>query len=155
MSAVVPPTMVYRREKLMQTVCAQLIEDHKHCDQLFLEVEKHVVHCRWEEAAVGFLAFNAVFEQHIATEESTFFPLIKHAGGEDAWPLEDLRSEHAKLQMILIRLGEAIGKRNKEDFYLHAESFFILMHTHSIKEEQILYPRLMLHRSILFDQPIE
>lgn len=126
----------------MQTVCAKLIEDHKHCDQLFVAVEQLVLQRQWKEAAESLVTFTAVFGRHIETEESTFFPLIKEAGGEDAWPLEDLRSEHAKLAMILARIAQAIQKESKEDFYLHAESFFILMYTHSIKEDQILYPKL-------------
>ncbi|WP_162256955.1 hemerythrin domain-containing protein [Noviherbaspirillum sp. Root189] len=133
----------------MQTISAKLIEDHKHWDQLFLEVEKHVLQCRWKEAVDNIAEFKTVFERHIATEEAMFFPLIKLAGGEDAWPLMDLRSEHAKLEMILARIAEAIQKQSKADFYLHAESFFILMHTHSIKEDQILYPKLERYHEIL------
>ena len=133
----------------MQTVCAKLIEDHQHCDQLFLEVGSRVAQCWWEDAAAKLAAFNTVFEAHVATEESIFFPLIKQAGGEDAWPLKDLRSEHAKLEMILVRIGEAIKKQSKEDFYLHAESFIILMYTHSLKEEQILYPKLERYKAIM------
>lgn len=130
----------------MPTVCEQLIDDHRRCDDLFLSMEKKVGQSKWKEALDQFLAFSTAFQRHIETEESVFFPLIKDVAGEDAWPLKELRAEHAKLEMIMLRLGEAIRNQSKDDFILHAESFFILMHTHSIKEEQILYPELELKK---------
>ncbi|WP_334187656.1 hemerythrin domain-containing protein [Noviherbaspirillum sp.] len=130
----------------MPTASDQIIDDHKQCDALFLSVEQHVGQYEWEQAFIDFLKFNTAFRRHIAMEESIFFPLIRDSAGEDAWPLKDLQSEHAKLEMILLRIEESIRKRSKDDFLLHAESFFILMHTHSIKEEQILYPKLEAHK---------
>jgi len=126
----------------MNDLFTQLMIEHRHCDDLFLQVENMVGKGEWDHALAAFLAFSAAFRRHVATEEERCFPLLRKASGEDAWPVKVLGAEHAQLEMILCRMEQAVQARNKADFMLHAESFLILMHTHSIKEEEIIYPGL-------------
>lgn len=126
----------------MNKSCTELIVDHRRCDDLFLQLEDVVSHSAWDRALPALVAFSSAFRQHVSAEESTFFPLLRKAAGDNAWPITVLHGEHAKLELILRRIETAVQDRNREDFMMHAESFFILMHTHSIKEEEILYPRL-------------
>lgn len=126
----------------MNTNYDRLIDDHKFCDELLAKLENDVSQSRWDDATSSYASFSAAFNQHIAVEESTFFPMIRKVAGEEAWPVDVLGAEHSRLQMIMLRMASAVSNRQKSDFMLHLESFLILMHTHSIKEEQILYPTI-------------
>jgi hemerythrin-like domain-containing protein len=130
-----------------------VVDDHNYFYTLLANLESDVSQAKWDEAQFSLLAFSTAFRHHIELEESIYFPMIKKVAGNETWPVEVLSAEHSRLKLILLRMESAVSLHRKNDFILHVESFLIQMHTHSVKEEQILYKNIKHVALLANDRP--
>lgn len=51
-----------------------------------------------------------------------------------------MRGEHVELRALLQRMGDAVQARDRDEVLGTAETFFLFLQQHNVKEEQVLYP---------------
>lgn len=124
----------------MATIFDYLLSDHRRCDILFDELSRSIVAHQWALASHYHAQFVTSFASHIDKEETLFFPRLKQAVSGSDWLISELTIEHERLRTLLARVGKSVRDNDQDEFFLHAESFLLLMREHSKKEEEILYP---------------
>ena len=127
------------------TVMMKMISDffsaqHRAGDKLFEEMEQAVSHGDWPQAESLCERFHDDIEQHLANEENVLFPLLEDATGMRPGPTQVMRGEHVEIRELLQRIGEAIKTGEKNESLGIAETLFLFLQQHNVKEEQVLYP---------------
>jgi hemerythrin-like domain-containing protein len=123
----------------MGKLSERMVDDHNRCDALLLAALSKVGECDWEQASPAFDRFHTALNRHLTMEESVLFPTIEKVLKDGEGLFDLLRAEHARLKLILLRMQDAVRVNGRSNFLLHSDSFAMLMHAHSIKEEEILY----------------
>lgn len=123
----------------METISNYLGTDHTRCDESFAQLEASVSNGKWEDAEAAFRYFNDAMERHFRMEEKVLFTAFEQATGNTAGPTSVMRMEHQHLRSIISSVSDAIGKRDTDEFFAHADTLRIMMHQHNLKEESILY----------------
>jgi hemerythrin-like domain-containing protein len=123
----------------MSSISEYLSEEHRHCDDLFVEAENAVSQSRWNDAEKPFHDFMLSTEIHFNREELVLFPAFEQATTPSGGPTEVMRSEHRQIRSILQRLEEALKKRDTDQFLGEAETLLPLVQQHNLKEESMLY----------------
>ena len=123
----------------MGIICDYMESDHKRCDALFEQLETSLDKQQWEQAALELSSFKQALERHFAMEENVLFVAFEQAAGNSAGPTAVMRLEHQHMRSILSRLIDAVGARDMNDFFGHADTLRIMMQQHNLKEESILY----------------
>lgn len=124
----------------MNTVTDYMSIDHKHCDEVFATLENSVKNGRWDAAGAAFKEFIGAMEVHFEMEETILFPAFEKATGSSAGPTSVMRSEHQQMRDIFAELGDALERREANDFSGVADTLNIMLQQHNMKEEGILYP---------------
>lgn len=123
----------------MDTISRYLSADHARCDALFAQLETSVGAGHWKQAETEAECFQQALERHFRMEESVLFPVFEQATDNRNGPTGVMRTEHQHIRIILSRLSEAVGQRDADDFFGHADTLRIMTHQHNLKEESILY----------------
>jgi hemerythrin-like domain-containing protein len=123
----------------MGSIVNVLSEEHRLCDDLFLQAESNVSKGRWELANVLYKKFKAALERHLAIEEDILFPAMGDVAGNACGPTAVMRSEHEQMRDIVQSLDAAISSRDAGEFLGNAETLNIMMQQHNFKEEHMLY----------------
>jgi len=124
----------------MNSIRDLLTNDHRHCDELFVAVERAVGDKAWAAAATDFAAFKAAMLQHFTAEESLLFPAFEAHTGMTMGPTQVMRSEHAQMRELLAGAAVAIDAHDADEYLGCAETLLIMMQQHNMKEENVLYP---------------
>lgn len=126
----------------MDTICDHMIHGHNRCDRYFDQLQICVGQRRWSEAGASLRLFEGSLDRHMRMEEDVLFPIVlesmRHADG----PVVMLRLEHRHIHAMLERMSDAVARLAAVDFFLHVETFTLLMQQHQLKEEGMLYPLL-------------
>lgn len=117
-----------------------LFQHHKHCDEIFADVEEACGKGNWTAGARAFAAFAGQLESHFSSEEEVLFPAFESATGMVSGPTEVMRGEHRQMRELLAQMKQALDARDSDDFGGAAETLLIMMQQHNMKEENILYP---------------
>lgn len=115
-------------------------EDHRRCDELFIEAERLLSEEVGMEAREALDGFLQATERHFAMEEELLFPAFEAATGNASGPTAVMRHEHQQMRRLFQELSEACARHEKETFLGASETLLVLMRQHNAKEEQILYP---------------
>lgn len=115
-------------------------EQHRSCDELFEKMEAAVSQDDWQQAESLFEHLSTDTLQHFANEEQVLFPLFEEKTGMRQGPTQVMRSEHRELRELLQRIGAAVQVRDRDEVLGTAETFFLFLQQHNVKEEQVLYP---------------
>ena len=124
----------------MNSIKTFLLDDHRHCDDLFADVEKAVALPDWGRAASAFASLNSAMEQHFMAEETILFPAFEAKTGMSRGPTEVMRVEHVQMRALLAAAGQSLRDKDAEDYAGNTETLLIMMQQHNMKEENILYP---------------
>ncbi len=124
----------------MAAIASYLTDDHRHCDEAFLAIERAIVDRRWEEAGDSLAVFTAAITRHFASEEELLFPAFEAASGFATGPTMVMRMEHEQVNGLLESLRQELAARNRDDCLGLFETLLMLMQQHNAKEENILYP---------------
>jgi hemerythrin-like domain-containing protein len=123
----------------MDTISSYLTNDHKLCDDAFIEAENCVSASLWDRAEICFQKFSDALEHHFAMEEKVLFLAFENAIGSAEGPTNVMRNEHRQIRGITSMLDQALKRRDANAFLGHAETLNILVQQHNMKEEGILY----------------
>jgi hypothetical protein len=134
------PSLSGEVDPSMTTIAGLLTDDHRHCDESFVAVERLVVAGRWEEAGLQCGEFADAIGRHFAREEDLLFPAFEAATGMATGPTAVMRAEHQQIRQMLRSLQEALARRDRNDCLGLTETLLMLMQQHNAKEENILYP---------------
>jgi len=124
----------------MTSISEFFSDQHRTCDRMFEEMEEAVSRSNWPQAASLSTELQRDTLQHLLNEEEGLFPLFEEKTGMRGGPTQVMRSEHVEIRELLERIDEAIGNENRDDALGTAETFFLFMQQHNVKEEQVLYP---------------
>lgn len=124
-----------------------MAQDHKDCDQLFVDAENAASIEDWTTTTQAFNEFINVMERHLVIEETELFPAFEKATGMTMGPTEMMRMEHGQMRELFSEMREAVEQQNSDDYLGAAETLLILMQQHNMKEEQILYNMMDQHLS--------
>jgi iron-sulfur cluster repair protein YtfE (RIC family) len=109
-------------------------EDHRHCDELWAELEANPDLARWT-------AFDRAMRQHFAMEEEVLFPAIEQATGmTGGGPIFVMRTEHAQMKAILDNMRIAAEAGDFGAVLDQGDSLLMVIQQHNVKEESVLYP---------------
>ncbi len=123
----------------------QLTTEHRHCDELFAEVEA-AVHCQnFESAKSLFANFQNEMFAHFDLEEQRLFPAFEAKTGMTMGPTQVMRMEHSQIRSLLEEMREAIFHGEQENFFSLSETLLIMTQQHNMKEENVLYPMCEKH----------
>lgn len=124
----------------MATISEYLGQDHRYCDDLFMQAERDVAKGEWKAAREAFRLFDEAMQRHMAMEESVLFPAFEQATGIVAGPTRVMREEHRQIRGLLAGIGSTLDERDGAGYGGHAETLNMLLQQHNIKEESMLYP---------------
>jgi len=108
---------------------------HRACDTAFEQMEAAVSRDDWPQAESLYTELSRDTLQHFVNEEEGLFPLFEEKTGMQAGPTQVMRGEHVEL-----RAGDAVQARDRDEVLGTAETFFLFLQQHNVKEEQVLYP---------------
>jgi hemerythrin-like domain-containing protein len=123
---------------------------HRACDTAFEKLEEAVSREDWRRAESLYEELSRDTLQHFSNEEEGLFPLFEEKAGMQTGPTQVMRSEHIELRELLQRIGAAVQDKNQGESLGTAETFFLFLQQHNVKEEQVLYPMAdqVLHGSL-------
>lgn len=94
------------------------------------------------QARRSFLDFKTGLENHMRWEEDILFLLFEEKTGLRGWgPTEKMRAEHDEIRQMLT-VFEEMMTNNHACTDIQQDALLTLLSTHSIKEENALYPLL-------------
>lgn len=117
-----------------------MTEDHRRCDDIFVQVERHIQAQQWEPAQQAFAAFRHSLLQHFEAEETLLFPAFEAKTGMTQGPTQVMRGEHVEMRDLLQAAGDALTAKDGANYSGEAETLLIMMQQHNVKEEHMLYP---------------
>jgi DUF438 domain-containing protein len=117
-----------------------MADDHRRCDDIFVEVEALVTAQDWDRAGARFADFRQSVLQHFAAEESLLFPAFEEKTGMHMGPTQVMRGEHIQMRELLDAALAALTAKDADDYSGNAETLLIMMQQHNMKEENVLYP---------------
>jgi len=113
---------------------------HRACDRAFEKMEAAVSSGDWPQAESLFDQLSRDTLQHFSNEEQGLFPLFEEKTGMQTGPTQVMRGEHVELRELLQRIGDAVRGKDQDEALGTAETFFLFLQQHNVKEEQVLYP---------------
>ena len=126
----------------MHSIHQVMSEDHKRCDDMFVEAQKLAARKDWVAARQYTDLFTRNILQHLNHEESVLFPAFEQKTGMLYGPTEVMRDEHATMRALFDDLRQAAANESSSRFLGVAETLFIFMQQHNMKEENVLYPMM-------------
>jgi hemerythrin-like domain-containing protein len=114
-------------------------DEHRACDNLFVDAEKSVIDGNFQEAKKNFLRFANETLRHFKEEEDELFSTFENITGSSEGPTKVMRFEHEQVRGLIGKMAQAIENSNKDVYLSLAESMMILLQQHNMKEEQMLY----------------
>lgn len=124
----------------MQIISEYMQQDHRDCDELFVQVEASASDGNWDDATRHFDAYNNMVERHLKMEEEVMFPAFETATGNTDGPTVVMRMEHEQMRGLLKILKTCLDSQDQQQFLGLTETLMMLTQQHNMKEEQMLYP---------------
>lgn len=122
------------------SISEHMADEHKQCDDIYLEAEKAASEGNWSVARQAYTHFCQSMELHFTMEENVLFPEIEQGLGTDMGPTQVMRLEHEQLRNLMASAQTALDSEDKDNFLGEAETLLIFMQQHNAKEEMMLYP---------------
>ena len=132
-------------EDTVMSIKQVMAQDHKRCDDAFVQAEYHASKKEWPQTIELIKKFRDMTLYHFSHEEKTLFPAFESATGMTQGPTMMMRSEHEQMRDLLDQLVNAAEQQDKDEFLGTCETFHIFNQQHNMKEEQVLYPMIDQH----------
>lgn len=115
------------------------MQDHRHCDALFNELENAVRSGVLSEAAAVCEKFRAAMENHFLVEEEELFPAFERATGIVSGTTSLMRAEHVRMRSMMLHMSGALAAGDLDSYLDEALELRDLLERHAIKEEHLVY----------------
>ncbi len=112
----------------MGDITTFMIQDHKLCDDLFVEFENNITAENWIESANIFKQFSDKLALHLQMEETVLFPEFEAATGMTQGPTAVMRAEHTQVRGLISEIEYAIENQDSEQCQGVAETLMIEYH---------------------------
>ena len=124
----------------MRPIAPLMVDDHRHCDDLFARAEQAVSAHAWDQASAAYAAFKTAMLHHFSAEEDVLFPAFEAQSGMRNGPTQVMRVEHDQMRGLLAAAQESLNAHDADDYLGNTETLLIMMQQHNMKEEHVLYP---------------
>lgn len=128
------------------SISSFLMNEHRSCDHLLVEVENAATEERWDDARAALGQFRAALDAHLSMEESVLFPTLEEAAGGPFGPTVVMRAEHGQMRQLLTAAEGHLAIAARRELLGAVDTLMTLIAQHNMKEERILYP--MADRSV-------
>jgi len=116
-------------------------QDHRQCDDRWVEVEAAAGKADTERVKQLWLAFDGALREHLRREEEVLFPAFEQATGmTNGGPTFVMRSEHEQMRGLLDQMGGAADAGDSQELVDLGDTLLMLIQQHNQKEEHMLYP---------------
>lgn len=116
-----------------------MTNDHRECDSGFENIEFFISNNKKSEALILFNNWVKKNLIHFDIEENIIFPKLSEKLGMDIPPVKMMLLEHAQIKNLIKEMDISLRTDDIETFLGLADSCFMLIQQHNMKEEQILY----------------
>jgi len=124
----------------MTNITSFMTDDHRACDDVFVDFENMIAEQNWEELKNSWAVFSKKLLHHFEMEESVLFPAFESATGMTSGPTSVMRSEHQQMRTLMQTTEQALASQDKDQCQGIAETLMLMIQQHNMKEEQMLYP---------------
>ena len=100
----------------MESIAAELGNEHRQCDELFTHAENHVSMGDWDQASVSFSEFLSSMDKHFRMEEEILFPRFEEITGMTSGPTQVMRTEHAQIRDLMHTMSDALERRDQDEY---------------------------------------
>jgi hemerythrin-like domain-containing protein len=128
----------------MSDIKEYMIQDHRYCDEIFVQMED-AVSSKSDEALSRFEVFQDALTNHFKMEEMVLFPMFEQKTGMSEGPTQVMVMEHEQMRKLLSNMEDAVESNDNDKFFSLSETLMILMQQHNMKEEQMLYTMIQQH----------
>lgn len=126
----------------MHSIHHVMSQDHKRCDDMFVEAQKFAARKDWAAARQYTDLFIRGLLQHFNHEETVLFPAFEQKTGMTQGPTRIMCEEHKTMCDLFDDLRQAVTSEIPSRFLGVAETLFIFLQQHNMKEECVLYPMI-------------
>ncbi|MET0068479.1 MAG: hemerythrin domain-containing protein [Candidatus Thiodiazotropha sp.] len=124
----------------MKTINDSMAQDHRRCDELFIDLEQAIMQHEWSEAERLCQEFIESMEHHFKIEEELLFPVLLKATAEARGPVNVMLAEHAQMRQLMSQLVDSLDAMSRTLSAGYVDTLLVTMRQHNMKEESILYP---------------
>ncbi|MEW8691383.1 MAG: hemerythrin domain-containing protein [Candidatus Thiodiazotropha endolucinida] len=124
----------------MKTINDSMTQDHRRCDEIFVEMEQAIMQHKWPEADRLCQAFINSMEHHFKIEEELLFPALLKATTQANGPVNVMMMEHEQMRHLMSQLVSSLDNMTRSLSAGYVETLLVTMQQHNMKEESILYP---------------
>ena len=124
----------------MTNIASFMTNDHRACDDAFVEFENMISNQNWSELKSSWDAFSQKTLHHFEMEETVLFPAFEAATGMSSGPTAVMRTEHQQMRSLMQEIEQAIASEDANQCQGVAETLMLMIQQHNMKEEQMLYP---------------
>jgi hemerythrin-like domain-containing protein len=124
----------------MTTITSFMTDDHRDCDDAFVDFENMIAEQNWAELKNSWDIFSKKLNHHFEMEETVLFPAFESATGMTNGPTAVMRSEHQQMRNLCLEIEQAVTSQNEDQCQGIADTLMIMIQQHNMKEEQMLYP---------------
>lgn len=121
-----------------------MTQDHRDCDEIFVQMEEAIA-SKSDEALAKFESFQDALTNHFKMEEMVLFPMFEQKTGMSEGPTQVMVMEHEQMRELLSKMQGAVESNDTTKFFGLSETLMILMQQHNMKEEQMLYTMIGQH----------
>jgi len=122
------------------TLIEFFMQDHRDCDERWVEVENAIeggdsatIQASWE-------AFDRLQRHHLDMEEQVMFPAFEEATGMTSGPTMMMRMEHDQMRGLLEQMTNVMQGGDFQGLLDLGDTLLMLVQQHNQKEEGMLYP---------------
>lgn len=113
---------------------------HGACDELLGDTEAALDECGPQQAQAVFERFRQDMNAHFEAEEQVLFPAFEMASGMHDGPTRVMCAEHAQMRALMDQVAAGLREGTQAEVFNTLQLLYVLMRTHNLKEEQVLYP---------------
>lgn len=124
----------------MTAITAFLTNDHRDCDDTFVDFENQLPSRDWPQLDRLWQDFSSHLKSHLQMEEEILFPAFEAATGITSGPTAVMRLEHQQMRELLADMDKALADEDADTAQGIAETLMFLIQQHNMKEENMLYP---------------
>jgi len=124
----------------MTSITSFMTDDHRACDDVFVDFENMIADQNWETLKNSWAVFSNKLLNHFEMEETVLFPAFESATGMTNGPTAVMRSEHQQMRNLCLEIEQAVTSQNEDQCQGIADTLMIMIQQHNMKEEQMLYP---------------
>lgn len=124
----------------MNQITSFMSDDHRNCDDAFVDFENIIADGQWSETLKCWNIFWQKLTHHFEMEENKLFPAFEAATGMTNGPTMIMRSEHQQMRGLVAEMERSLADKDEMQCQGIAETLMMMMQQHNMKEENMLYP---------------